>query len=131
MESLGIALGTVIVAGLIGLKIWMKTNLSNSFWESFWEPPREHPPIPKLGQLEEMQELLISTVARRGSTISTNQILTYVEDLKETYVNSRKQEEARKIEQIIREFREHNGPEIPIHKVYALMKEVEDKIANV
>jgi hypothetical protein len=77
-----------------------------------------------------MQELLISTVARRGFAVSTDHILKHVEDLKETYASSGLEVEARKVEQIVREFREQNGPEISVDKAYALVRELEEKFGK-
>ncbi len=115
----------LIVVLVVGLIAWLAArHLRAAARQAGVERARI---LKQLQEIEEKRQLLVDGAARRGSTISTDRILKHVEDLKETYVNSGKEEEARKVERVIREFREQNGPEIPVDKAYALMKELEDK----
>jgi hypothetical protein len=119
------SLGPLILVFIVGLSVWLK-------WQKFsgqglYGPFRhERDRILELQQMKEKRQLLIDDAARLGSTVSTDLILKHVEDLKKRYVDYGEQEAARKVEKTIREFREQNGPEIPVHKAYALMKELED-----
>jgi Holliday junction resolvase RusA-like endonuclease len=81
----------------------------------------------ELQDIEEKRQQAINDSAQRGTTISTDQVLKHVEDLKETYVTAGNEEATRDVERVIRDFREQNGPEIPVDKAYALMKELEGK----
>ena len=81
----------------------------------------------ELQEVREEQQRVINDSAQRGTKISTDQVLKHVEDLKETYVRAGNEEAAQEVDRVIREFREQHGPDIPIDKAYALMKELEGK----
>lgn len=83
--------------------------------------------LQELQEIERKRQGLIDNAAQRGVTISTDRALKTVEELKEAYRSSGREEAAREVERVIREFREQNGPEIPIAKAYALMQEIEGK----
>lgn len=115
----------LIIVLVVGLIVWLAARHSRG---TARQADVERDQILKeLQQIEEKRQLLVDDAARLGSTVSTDRILKHVEYLKETYVNSGQEEEASKVERVIREFREKNGPEIPVDKAYALMKELEDK----
>jgi len=81
----------------------------------------------KLNAIEKERQQIINDSARSGTTVSTDAVLRYTEELKAAYVQSGQEEEAREVERVIREFREQHGAEIPIDEAYALMKELERK----
>ena len=115
----------LIVALAVGLIVWLAAR---HLWGTGRQARGERYRILKrLQQIEEERQLAVDDAARRGSTVSTDQVVKHAEDLRERYANSGEEEEAREVERVIREFREKNGPEIPIDKAYALMKELEAK----
>ena len=77
-------------------------------------------------ELRAQCQQLIDDSARIASTVSTELMLKLVEDLNATYVYSGQREEALRFEKAIREFREQNGPRLPVDKANALMKELEE-----
>jgi len=81
----------------------------------------------KIDRLEKERQQIIDDSARRGVKISTDEILKQAEELRETYVKSGQEEEAREVERVIREFREQHGSEIPIDEAFRMMKEFERK----
>ena len=110
---------------VIGLIVWLAARRSRGTAQ---QADLERDRILKeLHEIEEKRQRLIDDSARHGTTVSTDQVLKYVEDLKDTYLKSGQKEVAREIERIISEFREQNGPEIPVNKAYALVKELESK----
>ena len=114
-----------VVILLVGLIIWLASRHSRSkAQQTVLERNRI---LKELDELKKKRQGAIDDAARRGVTISTDRVLKHVENLKEAYVSSGDEEAAREVERIIRDFREQNGPEIPVEKAYALMKEIEDK----
>lgn len=81
--------------------------------------------LQELRDIEGKRQGLIDEAADRGVTISTDRALAHVERLRDAYVSGGQQDAAREVERVIREFRDQNGPEIPIEKAYALMREIE------
>jgi uncharacterized coiled-coil DUF342 family protein len=118
----------VVVILIVGLIAWLVSRHSqNKVRQAVSERDRI---LQELQELAKKRQGAIDEAAQRGVTISTDQALKQVGTLKEAYVASGHEEAAREVERIIREFREQNGPEIPIAKAYALMKEIEDKYAQ-
>ena len=115
----------VVVILVVGLIIWLASRHSRSkAQQTVLERDRI---LKEIDKLEKKRQGLIDDAARRGVMISTDRVLKHVENLKEAHVRSGHEEAARVVERIIRDFREQSGPEIPVEKAYALMKEIEDK----
>jgi len=77
--------------------------------------------------IERGRQEIITEGAKRGETISTEQVLKRVEDLKSTYDGPNREQFVQDIDRITREFREIHGPQIPIDEAYGLLKELEQK----
>jgi hypothetical protein len=118
---------TIAIVGIlvVGVVVWLVHQLRRGKIE---RAPRERGRLlQELQEIERKRQGLIDDTAQRGVTISTDRALKPVEELKEAYRSSGREEAAREVERLIREFREQNGPEIPIAKAYALMQEIEGK----
>lgn len=112
----------VIAILVIGLVVWLTARHLRG------TPQQERSRILKrLQEIEEERQKLIDDSADQGNTISTERVLKHVEALKAKYLESGQEEAARSVERVISEFREQNGPEIPIDKAYALMQALEGK----
>ena len=115
-----LALVGVLVFGLVVWLLWQRQRGRNAL-------------VQRDGILKELQEIeskrqsLIDEAGQRGVTISTDKALKHVEELRDSYVSSGNDAAAREVDQIIIKFREENGPEIPVEKAYALIKELEAK----
>jgi uncharacterized coiled-coil DUF342 family protein len=118
----------VVVILIVGLIAWLVSQHSPSkVRQAVSERDRI---LQELHELEKKRQEAINEAAQRGVTISTDEALKQVEELKEAYTASGHDEAAQEVERVIREFREQNGSEISIAKAYALMKEIEDKFAQ-
>lgn len=115
----------VVVILIVGLIVWLAGRHSRS--QAHQVVSERDRILQELHELEKKRQGAIDDAAQRGVTISTDSVLKQAETLKEEYVGSWHEEEAREVERLIREFREQNGPEISIDKAYALMKAIEDK----
>ncbi len=118
---------TIAIVGIlvVGVVVWLVHQLRRGKIEK--APRVRDRLLQELQEIERKRQGLIDDAAQRGVTISTDRALKPVEELKEAYRSSGREEAAREVERLIREFREQNGPEIPIAKAYALMEKIEGK----
>ena len=110
----------VLVVGLVVWLLWRHQRAQNAL-------SQRDGILKELRKLESKRQSLIDEAGQRGVTISTDKALRHVEELRDSYVGSGNDVAAREVDQIIRKFREENGPEIPIEKAYALLKDLEAK----
>jgi len=109
-----------LVVGLIVWLLWRHQRARSAFTE------REEI-LKELAEIERKRQALIDEAGHRGLTISTDKALKRVEELRDSYVISGNDTAAREVDQMIRKLREENGPEIPIEKAYALMRDLDGK----
>jgi len=115
-----LALIAVLAVGLVAWLVWQHQRTQNALAQ------REEM-LKELREIERKRQTLIDEVGQRGVTISTDKALKHVEDLRDSYASSGNDAAAREVDRIIQKFREEHGPEIPIEKAYALMKDLEAK----
>jgi hypothetical protein len=84
----------------------------------------------ELGQIENKIEAVIGQGAREGKTISTEKVLSRVEELKSSYTGPDREAFVEEIDRVMTEVREKYGPEIPVDEAYRLQKELERKQAD-
>jgi hypothetical protein len=117
----------VVIVGIlvVGLIVWLAGRHQRGGVRK--EVSERDRILQELQEIEKERQRAVDNAAQGRATISTDRALKQVEILKQAYVDSGQEEAAREIEQVIREFREQNGPEIPVDQAYALMKEIEGK----
>lgn len=120
-----IAIAVIFILGLI---FWLVSY--NSHRKAVQAASERDRILQELQEIEKKKQGLINGAAQHGVTISTDHALKQIETLKEAYIASGHEEEAREVERIIKEFREQNGSEIPVDKAYTLMKEIENKFGQ-
>lgn len=113
---------------ILGLIFWLVSH--NSHRKAVQAVSERNRILQELQEIEKKRHGLIDDAAKHGVTISTDHTLKQIETLKEAYIASGHEEEAREVERVIKEFREQNSPEIPVDKAYALMKEIENKFGQ-
>lgn len=115
-----LALIGVLVVGLAVWLLWRHQRARNA-------RAQRDGILKKLREIESKRQSLIDEAGQRGVTISTDKALKHVEEVRDSYLNVGNDAAAREVDRIIIEFRKENGPEIPIEKAYALMKDFEAK----
>jgi hypothetical protein len=80
---------------------------------------------------EKRRQEIINEEATGGVKISPETALKYVLALKSTYNGPDQEEYIREIDQFANDFRQKHGPQIPIDKAYAILKELEGKHGRV
>lgn len=116
---------TVAVVGLliVGLVLWLGWRHQRGRQAAM----QRDGILRELREIESKRQALIDDAGQRGVTISTDRALRHVEELRDSYASSGNAAAAREVDCIIKKFREENGPEIPVAKAHALMKELEGK----
>ena len=113
-----LALVGAIVVGLVVWLLWHRQRVRNAL-------AQRDGILKELQEIESKRQSLINEASQRGVTISIDKALKHVEELRDSYLSSGNDAAAREVDRIIIKFREENGPEIPMEKAYALMKELE------
>ena len=113
----------ILVAGVVVWLLWRHQRARSAL-------SQRDGTLKELRELESKRQPLIDEAGQRGVTISTDKALRHLEDLRNSYAGSGNDVAAREVDQIIRKFREESGPEIPIEKAYALMKDIEAKLGQ-
>ena len=131
-------------ADLKRIKIVRESDaLKHRVSELHWKLPREstgrnrqscepvsHAARSHLPRIENKIEAVIGQGAREGKTISTEKVLSRVEELKSSYTGPDREAFVEEIDRVMTEVREKYGPEIPVDEAYRLQKELERKQAD-
>jgi len=120
------------IGGLLVLETfaWIVRGFSKSSNNAQQQVSERDRIVRELDALEKKRQGIIDDAGQRRVMISTDNVLKDVEKLRDAYISAGREDAAREVERVIRDFREAHGPEIPVTKAYALMKEIENKFGQ-
>jgi hypothetical protein len=81
-------------------------------------------------ELERKRQAIVNQGEVDGKTISTEAALRPVLALKEAYDGPNREEYISDLDRFIEEFRKRHGPQIPVAEAYAILKELEGRVAH-
>lgn len=83
-----------------------------------------------IDDIERKRQSIIDKGAADEKTISTESVLRHLLERKTTYDGPNREEYVSEIDRLANDFRKKHGPQIPVDQAYAMVKELEARLAG-